>query len=90
MKVIDLLNKIANGEDFPKHIMILFEDEVEVPEYEWSKEEKMFVLMEETIGWRDELCFYPSMLNYLVIPINKKMNCEYKQKLIDEAILKGE
>jgi hypothetical protein len=90
MKIIDLLNKIAKNEDFPKYIMVIFDDEVEVPEYEWDVEEKIYKIMGDNFVWKNELTFYPYMLNYRVIPIDKKMNCEYKQKLIDEEILKGE
>lgn len=85
MKIIDLLNKIANGEEAPKHIMVIFEDETDVPEYEWNEKEKMYKVMEGNFGWDENLHIYPDMLNYTVIPINKKMSNKYKQELINKS-----
>ena len=85
MKVIDLLNKIAKGEEVPKHIMVIFEDETDVPEYEWNEKEKMYKVMEGNFGWDENLHIYPDMLNYTVIPINKKMSNKYKQELINKS-----
>lgn len=85
MKIIDLLNKIAKGEEVPKHIMVIFEDETDVPEYEWNEKEKMYKVMEGNFGWDENLHIYPDMLNYTVIPINKKMSNKYKQELINKS-----
>ena len=85
MKLIEVLNKIANGEEVPKHIMVIFEDETDVPEYEWNEKEKMYKIMEGNFGWDENLHIYPNMLNYTVIPINKKMSNKYKQELINKS-----
>ena len=79
MKIIDLLNKIANGEEVPKKIGYNKLEETENNVYTYSKKEKDYIYLDE---FAENEYFFEQIFNSTIMDLNDEI--EVIEEIIEE------